>query len=102
MSTSSSSRTIVFWATSAIAKRAADFPKRILANRSRAWKTLTALLSFGLMRWVGLEWSTFWALLVFVLNFIPTLGPVIATVLPTAFALLQFDALTPPLLVCWA
>ena len=60
---------------------------------------LTALLSFGVMRWVGLQWSTFWALLVFVLNFIPTLGSAIATVLPAAFALLQFEALTPSLIL---
>ena len=76
-----------------------DRDVRAYAAVKTAVSFLTALLCFGVMRGVGLEGATFWALLVFVLNFIPTLGSVIATVLPAAFALLQFEALTPSLIV---
>ncbi|MFV0338232.1 MAG: AI-2E family transporter [Chthoniobacterales bacterium] len=51
----------------------------------------TGLLSYGVMRVVGLEFAEFWALLIFVLNFIPTVGSIISTLLPTMFALVQFE-----------
>lgn len=47
-----------------------------------AASVLTALLSYVVMRMVGLNSSEIWALLIFVLNFIPVLGPVVATISP--------------------
>lgn len=41
----------------------------------------------------GLDFAFIWGLMGFVLNFIPTLGPVIATIPPIFLALLQFDNL---------
>lgn len=38
---------------------------------------------------VGLDNALFWAFVIFVLNFIPTVGSIIATVLPTLFAVVQ-------------
>lgn len=55
---------------------------------------LTAVLSYAVMRFVGLDFAEFWALLVFVLNFIPTFGSIIATAFPTIVALLQFEGFT--------
>lgn len=52
---------------------------------------LTASLSYVVMRWAGLEYATFWAVTIFLLNYIPTIGTIVATALPTLFALLQFQ-----------
>jgi predicted PurR-regulated permease PerM len=56
---------------------------------------LTAALSYGIMAWVGLDFAAFWALIIFILNFIPNLGSLVATLLPTVLALVQFDSLRP-------
>ena len=64
-----------------------------------AASVLTALLSYVVMRMVGLNSSEISALLIFVLNFIPVLGPVVATIFPTLIALLQFDNFAPALIV---
>lgn len=55
----------------------------------------TAILSYGVMVAVGLDLAAFWALLVFILNFIPTIGSIIATILPSLLALIQFESLVP-------
>lgn len=60
---------------------------------------LTAVLSFAIMRAVALDFAAFWALLIFVLNFIPNIGSLVATALPTLLALVQFDHLRPFLVV---
>lgn len=51
----------------------------------------TAVLSWIIMTWVGLDFAAFWALLIFFLNYIPNIGAIIATVFPALLALLQFD-----------
>ena len=56
---------------------------------------LTGLISWVIMAAVGLDFAGFWALLIFVLNFIPNIGSLLATILPTLLALLQFDTLVP-------
>jgi AI-2 transport protein TqsA len=40
----------------------------------------------------GLELATAWGLIAFILNYIPFIGPLIATVFPTIFALAQFES----------
>lgn len=59
----------------------------------------TAILAYILMRIVGLDFAEFWALLIFILHFIPTIGVIVATVLPTLLAALQFDHIGPCLAV---
>ena len=51
----------------------------------------TAALCFVPMALMGLESPLFWASLIFLLNFIPTIGSIIGTFLPVAFALVQFQ-----------
>ncbi|MEM8960681.1 MAG: AI-2E family transporter [Acidobacteriota bacterium] len=60
---------------------------------------MTALPSYVIMEVVGLDFAAFWALLIFVLNFIPNVGSLIATVLPVLLSLVQFDNLRPFLII---
>jgi predicted PurR-regulated permease PerM len=48
---------------------------------------------------VGLELPAAWAAIAFTLNYIPFLGPLVATLLPTLFALVQFESFQVALLV---
>ncbi len=54
----------------------------------------TAILSYGVMTWAGLDFAAFWALLIFFFNFIPTVGSILATVFPSILALIQFESPT--------
>ncbi len=60
---------------------------------------LTGFLSYLALISIGVEAPLFWAFLIFVLNFIPTIGSLIATFFPAFFAVLQFGEFTPGILV---
>ena len=66
-------------------------------------KTLVSLMTGGLsyiaLRIIGVDSPEFWAFLIFILNFIPTIGSLVATVFPAIFCLLQFGTLLPSILV---
>ncbi len=68
-----------------------------------ALKTITSLstgfLSYFALLFIGIDAPFFWAFLIFILNFIPTIGSLIATVFPAIFAILQFGEITQGLLV---
>ena len=51
---------------------------------------LTGLLSYAVLKYAGLDFASFWGVIIFVLNFIPTVGSLIATALPVMLAMLQF------------
>src|SRR5258708_19899720 len=51
------------------------------------------------MRLVGLDFAEFWALLVFILHFMPTIGVIAATSCPIFLAAVQFNSLGPCLVV---
>jgi len=55
----------------------------------------TGLLSYVVLNLVGVDFASFWAVLIFFLNFIPTVGSIIATAFPSILALVQFDTLGP-------
>ncbi len=57
---------------------------------------LTALIGYIIMESVNLDFSLFWAILMFLLNFIPTVGSIISSIFPILLSLLQFnDTLVP-------
>ena len=55
----------------------------------------TALLSYIVFEIVGIDFPVFWAFMIFVLNYIPAIGSIIATLLPVAFSMLQFGDYVP-------
>lgn len=62
----------------------------------------TALCSYVVLRLVGVDFPDFWAMLIFLLNYIPTIGSILATFFPCLLSLLQFDTFTPFIIVCTA
>lgn len=60
---------------------------------------LTGILSYLILVFVGVDSAPFWAFLIFLLNYIPTIGSLIATAFPAIFCLIQFGELTPFLIV---
>ena len=60
---------------------------------------LTGMLSYTVMALIGLDFAIFWAFIIFLLNYIPSVGSLIATAFPALMSLLQFDTLTPFLIV---
>jgi AI-2 transport protein TqsA len=52
---------------------------------------LQGVMVFLLALVLGLDFAFVWALMAFLLNFLPTVGSTIAVIPPTLFALLQFD-----------
>lgn len=55
--------------------------------------TITGMVSYGVLKLVGVDFAGFWAFTIFMLNFIPTIGSIIATLFPAILALIQFDTI---------
>jgi AI-2 transport protein TqsA len=53
---------------------------------------LTGAVIWGVALLAGLELATAWGVIAFVLNYIPFIGPLIATIFPTLFAIAQFES----------
>jgi predicted PurR-regulated permease PerM len=60
---------------------------------------LTGFLSYFALLFIGVDAPLFWSFLIFILNFIPTIGSLIATIFPAIFAMLQYGEFTPGILV---
>ncbi len=56
---------------------------------------LTGFLSYFALLFLGLDAPLFWAFLIFLMNYIPAVGSLIATAFPAMFAMLQFGELMP-------
>lgn len=57
---------------------------------------ITATFSYIIMIIFNLDFSVFWAFLIFILNFIPNVGSIIALIFPIILSLIQgFDTLIP-------
>lgn len=56
---------------------------------------LTGFLSYFALLIIGLDTPLFWAFLIFIMNYIPAVGSLIATAFPAIFAMLQFGELMP-------
>ncbi|HJN97148.1 MAG TPA: AI-2E family transporter [Gammaproteobacteria bacterium] len=61
--------------------------------------SLTGILSYIFLRIVEVDFAGVWGLLIFLLNFIPTVGSIIATLFPALIALAQSEGYTLFLLV---
>lgn len=51
---------------------------------------LTGLLSFFVLLFLGIELPALWAFIIFLLNFIPSVGSIIATSFPVIFSIIQY------------
>ena len=51
---------------------------------------VTGLCVWGALAWIGVEFAFTWGLLAFVLNFIPTIGSIVASIPPVLMALAQY------------
>jgi predicted PurR-regulated permease PerM len=51
---------------------------------------LLGVLSYAVMRLTGLEFATFWAVMIVLLNFVPYIGSFLSVLLPGAMAMAQF------------
>jgi AI-2 transport protein TqsA len=60
---------------------------------------VTGLAVWGYTALMGLDLAMEWGVLAFVLNFIPFIGSVVATILPSVLALMQFESVQTALLV---
>ncbi len=52
---------------------------------------VTALLSYAIMSAVKLDYAAFWALLIFLFNYIPSIGSIVATMIPAILTLVLFE-----------
>ena len=57
--------------------------------------SITGVVSYAVLIMVGVDFAGFWAFTIFMLNFIPTIGSIIATLFPALLALIQFDTVGP-------
>lgn len=60
---------------------------------------LTGVLSYIVLLVVGVDAAAFWAFLIFLLNFVPTVGSLIGTVFPAVYSLIQYGTWSPFLVV---
>lgn len=79
---------------------------RNIESQVRRYLLTKTLISVGtgsltfLILWItGVDFPLIWAILTFLLNFIPNIGSLIAVVFPVALSFLQFDSAGQPLLV---
>ena len=67
------------------------------------WKSTlavaTAAFAYTVMASVGVDFAAFWAVMVFFFYYIPTVGSILAIAAPAILTLVQFDHLTPFLIV---
>lgn len=54
---------------------------------------LTGTITFLILWVIGVDFAFMWGVLTFLLNYIPNIGSIIAALLPTIWAILQFDTI---------
>lgn len=60
---------------------------------------LTGVVSYAVLAWIGVDFAGFWAVLIFLLNYIPYIGSLLGVLFPTLLTLLQFESWGPFLIV---
>jgi len=72
---------------------------RIYIRIKTTLATVTSGLAYFVMALVGVDFAAFWAVMVFFFYYIPTVGSILAIAAPALLTLVQFDNLTPFLIV---
>ena len=72
------------------ATTAAKFQKYMLVRSLMS--VMTGVAVWGFTAFAGLELATAWGVIAFAFNYIPFIGPLVATVFPTLFALAQSES----------
>ncbi|WP_422029978.1 AI-2E family transporter [Reyranella sp.] len=72
---------------------------RIYIRIKTTLATATSALAYLVMASVGVDFAGFWAVMVFFFYYIPTVGSILAIIAPALLTLIQFDNLTPFLIV---
>ena len=60
---------------------------------------LTGTVSYIFLIAVGVDFAAFWAVIIFFLNYIPTVGSILGVVFPALLALVQFPSIGPFLII---
>lgn len=76
-----------------------DHDIRVYIRIKTTLAVITSALAYLVMAWVGVDFASFWAVLVFFFYYIPTVGSILAILAPALLTLVQFDHLTPFLIV---
>jgi predicted PurR-regulated permease PerM len=76
-----------------------DHDIRVYIRIKTMLAVVTSALAYLVMAWVGVDFASFWAVLVFFFYYIPTVGSILAILAPSLLTLVQFDHLTPFLVV---
>lgn len=56
---------------------------------------VTGIVGYVVLTAVGVDFASFWAFAIFLLNYIPIIGSIIATLFPALLTLIQFETFTP-------
>ncbi len=72
---------------------------RIYIRIKTTLAAVTSALAYFVMAWVGVDFAGFWAVMVFFFYYVPTVGSILAIVAPALLTLVQFDHLSPFLIV---
>ena len=76
-----------------------DHDIRVYIRIKTTLAVITSALAYSVMAAVGVDFAGFWAVMVFFFYYIPTVGSILAIVAPAVLTLVQFDSLTPFLIV---
>ncbi len=60
---------------------------------------ITAIGCYITMKLVGMDQALFWAFVIFLLGYVPTIGPLVGTLFPVLFALVQFPNYWQPAII---
>lgn len=75
----------------AILRKVNDAVRNYVVVKSQM-SILTGVLSYFILLYFGVDFPVLWGFLIFLLNFIPYVGSIVASFLPAAFAVFQFHS----------
>ena len=61
----------------------------------------TGILSYIWLSHIGLEFAGIWAFIIFIMNYIPTFGSIVACSLPILYSFVSFDSMKVPILTAF-